>query len=37
LQRSNFAIDVLCELYPNSKPRAVVPCTLAVRARKLGS
>lgn len=37
LQRSNFAIDVLYELYANSKPRAVVPCTLAIRARKLGS
>ena len=37
LQRSNFALDVLYELYARSKPRAVVPCTLAVRARKLGN
>lgn len=37
LQRSNFALDVLYELYAKSKPRAVVPCTLAVRARKLGN
>ncbi len=37
LQRSNFALDVLYELYSNNKPRAVVPSTLAVRARKLGN
>jgi SAM-dependent methyltransferase len=37
LQRSNFALDVLYELMPKNKPRAIVPCTLALRARKLGN
>lgn len=37
LQRSNFAIDALYELYAKNKPRAVVPRTLAFRARKLGN
>jgi len=37
LQRSNFALDVLYELMPTNKPRALVPSTLAIRARKLGS
>jgi ubiquinone/menaquinone biosynthesis C-methylase UbiE len=37
LQRANFAIDVLHELMPLSQPRAAVPSTLVVRARKLGS
>ena len=37
LQRTNFAIDVMHELMPISQPRAVVPSTLVVRARKLGS
>lgn len=37
LQRSNFALDALYELFAKSKPRAVVPSTLAFRARKLGN
>ena len=37
LQRSNFSLDVLYELMPTNKPRALVPSTLAIRARKLGS
>jgi len=37
LQRSNFALDALYELFANDKPRAVVPSTLAFRARKLGN
>ena len=37
LQRTNFAIDVMHELMPLSQPRAVVPSTLVVRVRKLGS
>lgn len=37
LQRTNFTIDVMHELMPLSQPRAVVPSTLVVRVRKLGS
>lgn len=37
LQRCSFSLDVLYELYPSNKPRALVPSTLAVRARKLGN
>jgi len=37
LQRTNFAIDVVHELMPANRPSAVVPSTLVVRARKLGS
>jgi ubiquinone/menaquinone biosynthesis C-methylase UbiE len=37
LQRSNFALDLLYELMPLNAPRAIVPTTLAIRARKLGS
>ena len=37
LQRTNFSIDVMYELMPLDQPRAVVPSTLVVRARKLGS
>jgi len=37
LQRSNFALDLLYELMPLNAPRALVPTTLAIRARKLGS
>ena len=37
LQRTNFTIDVMYELMPISRPRAVVPGTLVIRARKLGS
>lgn len=37
LQRTNFSIDVMHELMPLHQPRAVVPSTLVVRARKLGS
>lgn len=37
LQRCNFALDVLYELYATNAPRAVVPSTLAIRARKLGN
>ena len=37
LQRTNFSIDVMYELMPLAQPRAVVPSTLVVRARKLGS
>ena len=37
LQRTNFAIDVMHELMPVNRPGAVVPSTLVVRARKLGS
>jgi len=37
LQRSNFAIDLLYERMPLNVPRALVPTTLAMRARKLGS
>ena len=37
LQRTNFSIDVMYELMPMSQPHAVVPATLVVRARKLGS
>ena len=37
LQRTNFTIDVMYELMPVSQPRAVVPATLVIRARKLGS
>ena len=37
LQRANFTIDVMHELTPLHQPNAVVPSTLVVRARKLGS
>lgn len=37
LQRANFSIDVMHELSPESNQRALVPSTLVVRARKLGS
>ena len=37
LQRANFTIDVMHELTPLHQPHAVVPSTLVVRARKLGS
>lgn len=37
LQRTNFSIDVMHELMPVSQPHAVVPSTLVIRARKLGS
>ncbi|MFM9083979.1 MAG: class I SAM-dependent methyltransferase, partial [Actinomycetota bacterium] len=37
LQRTNFAVDVMHELMPTNRPDAVVPSTLVVRARKLGS
>lgn len=37
LQRTNFMIDVMHELMPVSQPHAVVPSTLVIRARKLGS
>lgn len=37
LQRTNFTIDVMHELMPLSQQRAVVPSTLVVRVRKLGS
>lgn len=37
LQRTNFSIDVMHELLPVSQPHAVVPSTLVIRARKLGS
>lgn len=37
LQRANFSIDIMHELTSLRQPRAVVPSTLVVRARKLGS
>jgi len=37
LQRANFSIDIMHELTSLRQPRAVVPTTLVVRARKLGS
>lgn len=37
LQRANFAIDAMHELFPMRDPTAVAPSTLVIRARKLGS
>jgi SAM-dependent methyltransferase len=37
LQRANFSIDIMHELTPENDFRAIVPSTLVVRARKLGS
>lgn len=37
LQRANFAIDAMHELFSVRDPRAVAPSTLVIRARKLGS
>lgn len=37
LQRANFAIDAMHELFSVSDPRALAPSTLVIRARKLGS
>jgi hypothetical protein len=36
LQRANFRVDVLHELFPAGSPDAMVPSTLVLRARKLG-
>jgi ubiquinone/menaquinone biosynthesis C-methylase UbiE len=37
LQRANFAIDAMHELFPSRDSRAMAPSTLVLRARKLGS
>lgn len=37
LQRSNFALDAMHELFPMRTASPLVPSTLVVRARKLGS
>lgn len=37
LQRSNFALDTMHELFPVRTASPLVPSTLVVRARKLGS
>ncbi len=37
LQRANFAIDTMYELTSASRPRAIAPAVLLLRARKLGS
>lgn len=36
LYRSNFRIDSLQELFDTREPTGSVPCTLLIRARKLG-
>lgn len=37
LQRANFSIDVVHELWPHHQPHAVSPTVLVLRARKIGS
>lgn len=36
LYRSNFRVDVMLELFDNTRPRDIAPSTLVIRARKLG-
>lgn len=37
LQRSNFALDAMHELFPSRTAQPLVPSTLVIRARKLGN
>lgn len=36
LYRANFRVDNIQELFPAARPNDAVPCTLMIRARKLG-